>query len=207
MTDLATLFVRSSSGRLKLEYLPRIQSALEILDNEDLWWKPKEFANSVGNLLLHLEGNVRQWIIGGIAGKQVLRDRALEFSAGSAREAGLVGQKSDEPDDETVDLEETTVDASQLPTTHFLPEKAVLFRKLAETVEVATQIIERCEASELEAALTIQGFKTTGLDAIYHVVEHFAWHTGQIVYVTKERSARGKSLRFYDDDELNTRQD
>ena len=61
-------------------YLPRILSCLEQLTPEQIWWRPNEASNSVGNLVLHLAGNVRQWIISGLGGATDQRQRDLEFS-------------------------------------------------------------------------------------------------------------------------------
>jgi uncharacterized damage-inducible protein DinB len=47
--------------------------------------------------------------------------------------------------------------------------------------------------------VTIQGFETTVLAAVLHVVEHFSWHTGQVVWIAKARSGAGHGLAFYDD--------
>ena len=61
-------------------YLPRILSCLEQLSPEQIWWRPNEASNSVGNLVLHLTGNVRQWIVAGLGGAADVRQRDLEFS-------------------------------------------------------------------------------------------------------------------------------
>jgi uncharacterized damage-inducible protein DinB len=65
--------------RLVKEYLPRIERCLEILSQEDIWWRAHETDNSVGNLMLHLSGNVRQWIISGIGEEPDRRKRQEEF--------------------------------------------------------------------------------------------------------------------------------
>jgi len=65
---------------LREVYLPRILSCLEQLSPEQIWWRPNEASNSVGNLVLHLTGNVRQWIISGLGGKPDVRQRDREFS-------------------------------------------------------------------------------------------------------------------------------
>ena len=72
------LFVRTSIRHLRDDYLPRIVNALEILPEEDLWWRPHPDTTTVGNLLLHLEGNVRQWIVCGLGGAEDNRDRLAE---------------------------------------------------------------------------------------------------------------------------------
>ena len=64
------------------EILPaQIRECVEQLSEEQLWWRPNEQANSVGNLLMHLEGNLRQWIVGGVGGAPDVRNRAGEFAA------------------------------------------------------------------------------------------------------------------------------
>ncbi len=67
--------------RLQGYYLPWIEEALEAFDTETLWKRPNDAGNSVGNLLLHLNGNVRQWIQHGFRGDEDNRDRNAEFAA------------------------------------------------------------------------------------------------------------------------------
>ena len=64
---------------LRGEYLPKISTCLERLSDGDVWWRPNEHSNSVGNLILHLAGNVRQWIVSGIGGGPDTRRRREEF--------------------------------------------------------------------------------------------------------------------------------
>ena len=56
-----------------------IQHCLKQLNEEQVWARPSESMNSVGNLLLHLCGNVRQWIIAGVGGAEDTRERQKEF--------------------------------------------------------------------------------------------------------------------------------
>src|SRR5437773_2414561 len=56
------------------KYLPRIVDCLQLLSEEEIWWRPNEASNSAGNLVLHLCGNVRQWIISGLAAEPDARD-------------------------------------------------------------------------------------------------------------------------------------
>jgi uncharacterized damage-inducible protein DinB len=72
----------------KLEtYLEWLVHAVGMLDDEATWSRPSANLNSVGNLLMHLEGNVRQWILHGIGGQEDHRQRDLEFST----EGGISG--------------------------------------------------------------------------------------------------------------------
>jgi uncharacterized damage-inducible protein DinB len=65
--------------RLYDESLPRILKCLDQLDDEQIWWRPNETSNSIGNLVLHLCGNVRQWIYSGLGGFPDDRKRQEEF--------------------------------------------------------------------------------------------------------------------------------
>jgi uncharacterized damage-inducible protein DinB len=57
-----------------------IQHCLEQLTDEQIAWRPTESLNSIGNLVLHLCGNVRQWIISGVGGEPDVRNRPREFT-------------------------------------------------------------------------------------------------------------------------------
>lgn len=70
-----------------------------------------------------------------------------------------------------------------------------LFGRLRATVSEACGVLEDLEPVELERRVTVQGQDVTALEAVYHVVEHFSTHTGQIVYVAKLRT--GRDLAFY----------
>ncbi|MCP3902198.1 MAG: DUF1572 domain-containing protein [Planctomycetes bacterium] len=62
------------------EGLARIEHCLDQLSDDDVHWRPYDAHNSVGTILLHLSGNVRQWIISGIGGADDVRERSLEFT-------------------------------------------------------------------------------------------------------------------------------
>jgi uncharacterized damage-inducible protein DinB len=72
---------------------------------------------------------------------------------------------------------------------------AALAAKLRDTVEEAIGVIQGLTDEQLTAARTIQGYETTGAEALLHVVEHFAQHTGQIILMTK--ALTGEDLGFY----------
>jgi len=63
------------------QYLRKIRACLDLLTEDQVWWRPHPRCNSVGNLLLHLRGNVSQWILGGLGGEPIKRERSLEFTA------------------------------------------------------------------------------------------------------------------------------
>jgi uncharacterized damage-inducible protein DinB len=62
-------------------HLSSINKSLAQLSDEEIWWRPNSASNSVGNIVLHLSGNVRQWIISGLGGVLDIRERDEEFSA------------------------------------------------------------------------------------------------------------------------------
>ena len=62
------------------EYLPKIERCLERLNDEQIWWRANEESNSIGNLVLHLCGNARQWIVSGVGGETDAREREAEFA-------------------------------------------------------------------------------------------------------------------------------
>lgn len=157
------LFRSESARYLRDVYTPRLATAYRTLPAGDLWWRPHEECISFGNILLHLEGNVRQWILCGLGGARDLRDRDSEFRA----EGG--------------------------------PDGAALLSTLTHTVVAAAKSIEALDHQALQRRLMIQGFEVTAQEAIYHVVEHFSWHTGQAVWIAKARAGAGHGICFYDD--------
>lgn len=74
-------FLDASRDFLLDQYLPRIRLCCAPLGDADIWWRPAAGSNSIGNLILHIEGNARQWLIGGVGVEPNLRNRDGEFSA------------------------------------------------------------------------------------------------------------------------------
>jgi hypothetical protein len=58
----------------------RIRHCLDQLNDDQVWWRPRPDMNSIANLVLHLCGNLRQWIVGGVGGAADTRDRPQEFA-------------------------------------------------------------------------------------------------------------------------------
>jgi hypothetical protein len=77
--DVGSLFLDRCREYLITEYRTKLRCSLEALPSDIVWWRPNESSNSVGNLVLHLIGNVRQWVISGIGGVPDTRHRAAEF--------------------------------------------------------------------------------------------------------------------------------
>lgn len=77
--NVSNAFIQSARKFLGEEYLPKIERCLEQLSDEQIWWRPNSDSNSIGNLILHLSGNARQWIICGLGGETDKRQRQTEF--------------------------------------------------------------------------------------------------------------------------------
>ena len=84
-SELAQAFLAFSRTRLLEQCWPRLKACVEPLNLEQIWWRPNPASNSVGNLILHLNGNVTQWLVASFNQERVLRDRPAEFAA----DAGL----------------------------------------------------------------------------------------------------------------------
>ena len=151
---LARACVREWRWRLRERFLPRIIECLGHLSEEEIWWRPNEASNSIGNLVLHLCGNMRQWIISGLGGAADIRERDKEFS-----ERGPIA-------------------------------RGELREELQQTVRQACAVLERIKAGDLARRYRIQEFDVTGYEAAAQVIEHVAYHAGQIIYVTKLKRAR-----------------
>lgn len=108
--------------------------------------------------MLHLAGNVRQWIGSGLGGTPDTRNREREF-----QEQGPIPRR-------------------------------LLVSMLEKEVKAACSVLARLSAADLDRIHIIQGFRVSGLQAVAHVVEHFAYHCGQIIYLTKVRL--GADLKF-----------
>jgi len=77
--ELATAVGTEAANELA-SALARIKHCLGQLSDKQVWWRSHPSLNSVGNLILHLCGNVRQWIVAGLGGAVDSRDRPAEFA-------------------------------------------------------------------------------------------------------------------------------
>lgn len=159
MSDDGRTFLDLSARFLQAALHPRLEAAVRRLEPADVWWRPNEASNSVGNLVLHLAGNLGQWVVSGVGGARDVRRRPEEFAA-----------------DGTHDTEE-------------------LLGVLAEVVTAAARTLREADPERLLETRTIQGTEVTVMEAVYHAVEHFSMHTGQILWIVKLRT--GRDLGFY----------
>ena len=80
VTRVSEAFISEARDLLTKEYLPKIERCLEQLADEQVWWRANANSNSIGNLILHISGNGRQWIVSGLGGEQDNRRRDAEFA-------------------------------------------------------------------------------------------------------------------------------
>lgn len=78
--EIAEIFLTSSAKRLR-QMTGHIEACLGRLNDEQIWNRGGAHENAIGNLILHLCGNARQWIISGVGGAKDVRDRDAEFAA------------------------------------------------------------------------------------------------------------------------------
>jgi len=159
--DFATTFIDRSRYYLHTEYRTKLRAAVVAMPPEAIWWRANDQSNSVGNLLLHLAGNVRQWIVCGVGGAADTRNRAAEFAA----QAGGGAEE--------------------------------LLANLEHALDDVDGVLARLTPDDLASRRTIQGREISVLEAVYHVVEHFSLHLGQIVLVAKMHAPG--AVRFYED--------
>ena len=159
MPTIEAEFLRYSGQKLD-QLCGRIETCLDLLTIEQIWTRGGENQNAIGNLVLHLAGNVAQWILYGVGGQEDNRVRDIEFSTRDRLSAASLKQ-------------------------HLRP-----------TVNQAVALFPSVSAQQLMERLNIQAYdNVTKLEAIYHVVEHFSGHTGQIIFLTKWLTS--KDLGFY----------
>jgi len=76
---IARAFIARASAYFLDDYLPKIERCLDKLTDDQIWWRANEESNSIGNLILHLCGNARQWIVCGVGSAPDARNRDAEF--------------------------------------------------------------------------------------------------------------------------------
>ena len=152
-------FIDSSRTLLGRDYMPKLRKIVAMLSEDDIWWRPNEASNSVGNMLLHMCGNLGQWVMSGAGGTPDNRDRPLEFT-----ERGPI-------------------------------TKADLMERVERMADQVDLVLANLGEDTFLDRLTVQKFDVSRLHAIYHSIEHFGYHLGQIAYVAKLRN--GKDLEIF----------
>ena len=133
MSDIGQAFIARAQHHLGEDFLPKIERCLGLLNDQQIWWRANEQSNSIGNLLLHLSGNVRQWIVCGLGDAIDSRDRDSEFA-----------QRAEIPRAELFDRLKRTVDEAVATLARLDPDKLLEKHR-----------IQGLEVSALEAVLHV----------------------------------------------------
>ena len=157
-------FIDQSVHRLQ-ENTPKIQKCLHELTEQEVWQRPNPSSNSMGNIVIHLCGNITQYILSSLGHTKDIRERDKEFLA----EGGYT--------------------------------RAELLEKLNTTVTNAVAVIRNLKDEEMLNVRSIQGHDLSAIGIILHVVEHYSYHTGQVIFWTK--LIKDKDLGFYSKVDLN----
>ena len=159
-------FLEQSAYRIGLNY-PRIKTCIDMLSDTELWLRPNSSSNSIGNLVLHLCGNMTQYIVSALGNNDDNRNRDSEFSANDGFTA------------------------------------AELLEKMKEVNDRCIKIISALDDKQLTADYEVQGYTMSGIAIVIHVTEHYSYHTGQIVFLTK--SLKDTDTGFYKGKNLNAK--
>lgn len=146
-------FLEASRVFLRQDFLPKLLHCLNAMTDDQIWWRPNEQSNSVGNLVLHLRGNLKQWIVASLGGQQFHRDRDVEF--------------------------ETRERISRVE----------LISAIETAVAEVESVLLNFPVAQLLVRYPVQVYQVSALQAVYHVVEHFSYHLGQILYIYKLQTA------------------
>jgi uncharacterized damage-inducible protein DinB len=157
-------FIEQSIRRFE-ENTPKVEKCLAEFTEDELWHRPNASSNSTGNIILHLCGNITQYVLSSLGNTEDKRERDKEFSS-----------------------------------TRVL-QKAELIDKLKTTVSAAVKIMRSLNDDEMLQKRSVQGYDLSAIGIIIHVVEHYSYHTGQIIFWTK--MIRDKDFGFYSKVDLN----
>ena len=137
----------------------KLDHCCQQLEEDQIWHRPGKDLNSIGNLLLHIEGNLRQWALSGLGDRPDRRQRELEFC-----------------EDRRVPLD-------------------AMLAQLRQTMDEAENTFAGLTEESLLAEYEIQGFRASGLEAMFHTASHCVGHTHQVIYLT--RMILGDKYQFH----------
>lgn len=157
-SEFGKAYIEWCRFRLMKQYWPRVERCMSELTEEEVWWRQHESNNSVGNLVLHLTGNLGQFILSGVGGSEDIRNKGEEFS-----------------------------ERQSIP-------KEELTRGLKQALIAVDDTLSRLDASRLLERTIVQDRERRIFEVLAVVVEHFALHCGQIIYITKLKT--GKDLKL-----------
>jgi uncharacterized damage-inducible protein DinB len=147
------------------ENTAKVAACVNQLSESALWHRPNETTLSIGTTLVHLAGNITQYVLSALGGQPDLRERDREF----ATTGGLT--------------------------------KSEAWGRLAQTVAGAKAVIQQLPDEAWLTVRHVQAYRLTAVGILLHVVEHYSYHTGQIVYITKMLAPQ--QMDFYANVNLN----
>ena len=142
--EVGQIFIDSSIKRLR-QMSNHIEKCLARLNDEQIWSRNGAHENAIGNLILHLCGNARQWIMSGVGGAKDVRDRDSEFAAqGDWTREQLLAHMNQTVTEATGVLER--LDLTRLieivsPQNHTVPVLEAIYQVVAHFQQHAGQII------------------------------------------------------------------
>jgi uncharacterized damage-inducible protein DinB len=147
--------------------LNRIETCLIKLSEEDVWKKIKSNTNSIGNLCIHLAGNEYQHFVSGIGKQPFIRERSQEFSVSNtlSKEELINKLQSVRQESTAILLKLDELDLKNEVKVYYDEED---WKRMKNTANAGESFYVR----------PIQTL-------LFHVAEHYAYHAGQIVYMTK----------------------
>ena len=151
-------FIKESLTSLDNQ-LSIIETSINRLTEEDVWEIFKGETNSIGNLCLHLAGSEYAFIVSIIGGNPIIRQRSKEFTDHKVVNSQQVLKL----------LQEVRLQSKKIINKMDYPD---LMREIQMPATTSTAIPEESKNQSI-------------LSVIMYVVEHYAYHTGQIVYMTK----------------------
>jgi uncharacterized damage-inducible protein DinB len=154
MSDIGQAFIAQSQYHLARDFLPKIERCVGLLNDEQIWWRANEQSNSIGNLLLHLSGNVRQWIVCGLGDATDSRDRDSEFA-----------QRDAIPRAELLDRLKRAVD-----------EAVAVLGRLDPNALLAKHWIQGLEVSALEAVLHVVEHFSMHVGQVLYITKQLTAH-------------------------------
>lgn len=164
-TKINELLIDQIEVRLIECGIHRAITCIEKLNQEQLLFRTNINSNSINNQVLHLDGNVRQWLVAGLTNESDYRERDEEFDAFNI---------------------------------HTKEQLILILRDLEIEVRKTFPFIRKADLTKKEY---VQCYYETKLSIIIHVIEHFSYHVGQIIYITK--MLLDIDTRFYSDINLN----
>jgi len=145
--DLHTAFLEFSRQKLIEQYWPRLRTCVERLSDEQVWWRPNDVSNSIGNLILHLNGNGRQWLVSSFKRSDDIRDRPAEFRERRLLPASALLEKLDTTLKEAAEVLSSLSEADLLTTFEIQGYIVTVYTRSTKWLNILDYIMDRLSTS------------------------------------------------------------